>query len=105
MALQMTDQQQVRYSLQAVDAKGFPTKLGDVPTWTPSDPTIISVQPSADGMSCLVVAGVPGAAQLAVLDPATGISGTDDITVVADAVATLVMNAGTPGPQEVSMKK
>jgi len=99
MPVQITDQQQVSYTLIAEDAKGFPTTLTDVPTWTPSDPTIISVTVAPDGMSALVVGLKPGVAQLAVLDPATGISGQDQVTVVPDAAASLVLNAGAPVPQ------
>ena len=105
MPVQITDEQEVQYTLQALDAKGFPTKLSDVPTWTPSDPAVISVQVAADGMSALVVGGIVGQAQLAVSDPGSGLSGADQITVVADVAASLVLTAGVPGPQTVTKKK
>jgi len=99
-SLQLTDIQQDTLALAATDAAGNPATLptGSV-TWSSSDPTILSVTPSNDGMSAIVAAQGPlGAAQVQVavqLDTGT-LTGTLDVSVVASAAATIQIVPGVP---------
>jgi len=99
MSLQLKDTEKASYKLEAVDAKGAPTTLGDVPEWSTSDPAVATVAASADGMSAVVSAVKPGKCQVAVHDPGTGLSGSDELTVVAGVAANLVLTPGTPENQ------
>jgi len=101
MSLQMTDTQQALYTLTAKDAKGAPTSLGDVPEWSLSNPDVASLQVAADGLSALVVAKLPGRATIGVHDPASGLNGSDEITIVGSATASINLTAGAPEEQPV----
>ena len=100
-SLQLTDIQRDSLSLSAADAAGNPTTLpaGSV-TWGVSDPTILAVTPSDDGMSADVAAlGPLGTAQVTVavvLDANTTLTGSLDVAVVASAAATIQIVPGTP---------
>ena len=81
-------------------------RLSNPPTWAAggANPAIIALTPSADGLSCdLVATGTLGTAQVTVSDvtDAAGdsIQGVLDITVVAEAATQLAINAGTPTEQ------
>lgn len=102
----ITDIQKVGYTVTAADAKGNPTALPGVPTWNVSDPSILTITPSADGSSADVAAvGPEGSAQVnvSVADPANPsgapLTGQDVVTVVGSAAATLKLVAGTPVAQ------
>lgn len=94
--VQLTDTQQVTLTVQPEDSKGFPTS--DTLTWSSADDTVVSLQPSADSLSCLVVAGVPGLGVVVTVTDGT-ISATDSFDVVAGGVATLQISEGTPEDQ------
>lgn len=94
--VQLTDTQQVTLTVEAEDSKGFPTS--DSLTWTSSDTTVVSLQPSADTMSCLCVAGNPGLGCVVTVTDGT-ISATDSVDVVPGGAATLVISEGTPEEQ------
>jgi hypothetical protein len=100
--LQLTDIQHDSLILSGTDAAGNPAPLpaGSV-TWGVSDPTILAITPAADGISADVAAQGPlGTAQVTVsvaLDAtSTPKTGSLDVTVVASAVATIQIVAGTP---------
>jgi hypothetical protein len=99
--LQLTDIQDDQLTLSAADAAGNPVPLptGSV-AWATSDPTILTVTPSADGMSAeLGAVGPLGTAQVTVavaVDPSTTLTGSLDVTVVASAAATIQIIPGTP---------
>lgn len=97
---QITDIQSVSYTVTAVDAKGNPTALPGAVTWSVSDPSILTVTPSADGSTAVVAAvGPEGQSQVnASTTDASGkqITGQDIVQVVGSAAATLVLKAGTP---------
>lgn len=106
-ALQMTDSQQTRLSVSEVDKKGNPVDPGAAgfatPQWASSDPSIVAITPSVDGADAVAVAaGKLGTAQITVT-VATGadqpLTGTLDVTVVAGAAASIVINADAPGEQ------
>lgn len=94
--VQLTDTQQVTLTVQAEDSKGFPTS--DNLTWSTADDTVVSLQPSADTMSCLCVAGDPGLGVVVTVTDGT-ISATESFDVVAGGVATLQISEGTPEEQ------
>ena len=95
-AVQLTDTQQVTLSVEPEDSKGFPTS--DTLTWSSSDDTVVSLQPSADTLSCLCVAGNPGAAVTVTVTDGT-ISASDNFDVVPSGTASLVITEGTPEQQ------
>ena len=94
--VQLTDTQQVLLTVQPEDSKGYPTS--DTLTWSSADDTVVSLQPSADTLSCLVVAGVPGLGVVVTVTDGT-ISATDSFDVVPGGVATLQISEGTPEEQ------
>ena len=94
--VQLTDTQQVLLTVQPEDSKGQPTS--DTLTWSSADETVVSLQPSADTLSCLVVAGLPGLGVVVTVSDGT-ISATDSFDVVPGGVATLQISEGTPEEQ------
>ncbi len=96
--VQLTDTQQVTLTVEPEDSKGDPTS--DTLTWSSSDTTgtILTLTPSADTLSCLVVAGVPGLGTVVTATDGT-LSATESIDVLAGAVTSLVITAGTPEEQ------
>jgi hypothetical protein len=94
--VQLTDTQQVTLSVEPEDSKGQPTS--DTLTWSSSDGTVIALQPSADTLSCLCVAGVPGAGIVVTVTDGV-LSASDNFDVVAGAAASLVITEGTPEDQ------
>lgn len=95
-AVQLTDTQQVTLTVAAEDSKGFATS--DSLTWSTADPSVVSLQPSADTMSCLCVAGNPGLGVVVTVTDGT-ISATESFDVVPGGVATLQISEGTPEEQ------
>lgn len=98
-SVQLTDSQKVTLGpVSAVDAKGNPTALGGAVTFTASDPAALSLVPSADGLSCDVLAqSALGTFQVVASDGV--LSGSIDIVVVAGAEASLSIPAGAPVAQ------
>jgi hypothetical protein len=94
--VQLTDTQQVPLSVEPEDSKGFDTS--DTLTWSSSDTTVISLQPSADTLSCLCVAGNPGTGIVVTVTDGT-ISASDNFDVVAGTAASLVITEGVPEEQ------
>lgn len=105
MALLLTDTQKVTFSIQPVDAKGFPAKVDGAPVWGVSDPTVGTITAAADGLSAEFVAGVPGVCQVTVdadADLGAGIvplRGTADVEVEAGPAVNLTVTAGVPSEQ------
>lgn len=99
--LVLKDNQQVPLAVMGVDAAGNTVALPNPPSWSlaGSNPEIITLTPSADGMSAEVSAtGKLGTAQVVVSDVVgTGtIQGILDIQVVAGDLAGINVTAGTP---------
>jgi hypothetical protein len=94
--VQLTDTQQVTLSVAAEDSKGF--AVSDTLTWSSADDTIVSLQPAADGMSCLCVAGNPGTGNVVTVTDGT-LTATESFDVVPSGVATLTITPGTPEDQ------
>lgn len=97
--MQLADNQQVSMTVEATDAKGFATtEAGDVVvTWDTSDAAVVNLQPAANGMTCLAVAGNPGSALVTVSDGTN--SGSLAVDVTSGPAVSLVVNAGTPEDQ------
>ena len=93
MSVTMTDSQEVTYTVEAEDSRGF--AVSDTLTWSSDDAgAFVTVTPSADTLSCVFAAVDPGTANISVTDGT--LSATDVITVDAGAVASLVLTPGTP---------
>jgi hypothetical protein len=99
-SVQLTDTQQVTLSVQAVDSKGYPTTDANL-TWATADSTIVSLQPAADAMSCLVVAGQPGLGCVVTVSDGDR-NATESFDVVGGGIATLQVTVGTPEEQPVA---
>jgi hypothetical protein len=99
-AVQLTDTQQVTLSVAEADSKGQPV-TGDTLAWTVDNPGVVAITPSADGYSCLCVAGTDGTATVTVTDSSVTppLAGSEAFTVVSGVAASLVLNAGTPEAQ------
>lgn len=97
--MQLRDNQQFTASLAPVDKKGAPAQVqpGSV-VWT--GPNFIALTPSADGLSCLIVAQGIGTGQVTASadadlgDGVTTISGTLDVEVISGEATSLGITAG-----------
>ena len=98
--VQLTDLQQVTLSVAEVDSKNQPVTTDSL-AWSVDQPGVIAITPSADGYSCLCVAGTDGTAVVTVTDNSVTppLTGTDTIPVVSSAATSLVLNEGTPEDQ------
>jgi hypothetical protein len=96
-AVQLTDLQQVTLSVAEQDSKGQPV-TADALTWAVDNPGVVAITASADGYSCLCVAGTDGTAVVTVTDNSVTppLTGSDTITVVSSAATSLVIGEGTP---------
>lgn len=91
MEMQLSDTQEVDYTLAGKDAKGFDV-TGEAFSATSSDETVVTVLQAGDIFTA--VAGVPGSAVLTFSEAASGLSVTEAIDVVAGGVATISVTAG-----------
>lgn len=99
--LVLTDEQKVSLSISFLDAEGNPTTVTEVPVWTVSDPALLAVTPSADGLSAEVTTVGPlGTGQVTVSVTGSDIQGTLtgvlDVQVIGSAAASIAITAGTP---------
>lgn len=106
MAVTLPDDKQFTATISVVDAKGNPALIDGIATWASSDPTLVAVTPSVDGLSALVVAvGALGTTQVTVTADADlgsgvrAITGLLDVTVVAGEAVGLTVTAGPLEPQ------
>lgn len=103
MALVLTDEQKVGLSLAPRTAAGNPASLDGAPVWSVSDPAVLDLVVSDDGLSATVSAKGLGAAQVSVVadadldsDETRELTGVLDVLVVAAEAATLGVTAGIP---------
>lgn len=101
--LTLTDEQKVSLAIDPRTAAGNPAHVDGVPLWSVSDPNVLSITTSDDGLSATVVTlGPLGTSQVSVAadaDLGAGVrtlTGILDIEVVAAEAATLGITAGTP---------
>jgi hypothetical protein len=106
MAVTLTDTQKVSASIQPVDVHGHPALVDGIPVWTTSDPTLLEVVPSLDGMNAEILAsGEIGIGQVIVeadADLGEGVvtlTGILDVTVIGGAAVALEISVGTPEEQ------
>jgi len=104
MSFTLTDNQSVVITLGFADKKGNPTGPpagAQLPVWMVDVPTVMSLTPAADGMSCVVAAVGPlgdATVSVAVADAsgAALASGKAVGTVISEAPSQVVLNVGTP---------
>lgn len=98
----LSDVDQVTFTLSAADAKGADVPVpSDTWTWALADPdnTGSTLTVSADTLSATVAAGTPdttGTLTLSVTGQTSGLTGAEAILVVASAATTIGLVAGTP---------
>lgn len=95
MATVLKDSEQVDFTVEADDAKGYPTVDPSAITAAIDDTTVASV--SQNGATITVVAGAPGNAVLSVSDGT--ITVTEAINVTPGDVAAFKLTPGTPTAQ------
>lgn len=97
----MTDTQKAPLSIEPVDKAGNPAPVEGPPSWEASDPNLLDVTPSADGLSAVISAKGPlGSCQVTVnadADVGEGvvpITGVLDVQIVAGQAVALKISAG-----------
>ena len=102
--MQMTDSQTAVAHLEAQTAEGNPAKLDTAPTWATSDAAIVLVEPSADGMTCVISSPTPAPLGSAVVTVEAVVKGnTISATLAMDIVAgtAAILNITTDEPTDV----
>ena len=111
MANITTDQEFPSVVLAIFEKDGTtPAKVNGIPVWASSDPTILSVAPTADGMGAVVKTVAPGTGRITVSAdaditggppiPITGVS--EDIIVTmgtSTMAAVMKLTMGPPAPK------
>jgi hypothetical protein len=91
-----------------VDAKNNPAKVEGAPVWTSSEPSFVTVEPSADGLSAVIKAVGPTTATpvqinvTADADLGEGvkpITGLLEVSVIAGEAVAVAISAATPEEQ------
>ena|SRR5579863_8620115 len=106
LSITMTDQQQETVTLNPVNVNKQPAKLYSVPVWAVQSGDV-TLQPAADGMSCVIVSGSDEASVVKVSaegDPTPGVNTVTDlinVTVTPTEAVDLGPTAGTPVPKVV----
>ncbi len=105
-AILTATQKLVGCAIDPRDSKGNPAPVDGVPQWATSDPAVVTVTPSADGLSADVVAVGLGTAQVSVVADADldagetrELTGTLDVQVKAAEAVTLGITTPTPVEQ------
>lgn len=105
MGITITDSQKVNIEIRPLDTKNNPAPVEDV-KWMVDNSEMLALQPSDDGLSCIVSAVGPlGKANVSVTGDAQigpgedRIAGVMEITVVAGQAKTFALVAGTPEEQ------
>ncbi len=100
LMLMLTVDQKTTLRISPKDSHGNPSELDSVPEWTTSDPSVLTVTPSEDGMTAaLTVTGTIGTSQVNVSadvrkgDEVLTRSGMLDVQVVAGETATIEIAA------------
>lgn len=92
--MQLHDDEQVTYTVDTEDAKGFDTD--ETLEWAADNADVVTLVPGENGRTCTVLAGAPGSAIITVtapnLDPP--LSATEAIDVLPGGTATITLTAG-----------
>lgn len=106
MAFSLGATQQVDLATKILDRKGNPAKVDGVPVWATDNTELLSLAPSADGLSCLVSAvgplGSGVVSMTADADLGAGVValvGSIDIEVTAGVATVISLTPGTPTEQ------
>lgn len=102
----LKDSEKVSVAVEFVSAGGNPAKVDGAPSWESSDPSILTVTPATDGMSCMVTTvGPVGTTRVTCKADADLGAGMKEITlmgdfeVVAGEAVGGSFNVGTPEPR------
>lgn len=101
----MKDSEKATASLAVADAKGFPISpapaFDAIPAWAIDDSSVASLSPSADGLSCDVIALKPGSVNLSVSAAVGGkpFAGSLPVLVVAGDASEISISLGSPVAQ------
>lgn len=102
----LADSQQVEITIKVVDKKGQPAQTDGPPAWLTDNSEVLSLTPSADGLSCTVAAVGPlGTATVSVTADADlgagkiDLAGSLEIEVTAGQATALTLTPGTPSEQ------
>lgn len=101
--MQMTDIQEAVAHIQAVDAEGNAATLDSAPTWTSSDPSIVTVTPAPDGLTAVIGSPSPaplGSAVVTVSAQVGGntVSGTLAVDIIGSAATAINITTDAPTP-------
>ena len=102
--MQMTDVQQCVASVKATTIEGNPAGALDTPPkWTSSDNAIVLVEPSPDGMTCVIKSPSPGPLGSAVVTVTADVDGepleaTLAVDIIASDAAKLEITTTAPTP-------
>ena len=102
MGLILTDEQKATLSVAFKTAAGHDAVVDGVPAWNVSDPAVLVLTPSADGLSAVIASGSIGLSQVSVIADAdlgpgiASITGTLDVEVKPAQAVTVGINAGAP---------
>ncbi len=108
MSLILQDDQKVTLAVRPIDAAGNPAAIDGAPAWTVegANPEILTLAPSADGLSCeALTVGPLGTCQVKVAaDARIGpevktITGVLDIEVRGGEAVSLAVDASVPVPR------
>ena len=101
--LVLTDSQFVTLTVAPVTKAGNPAKIDGAPKWAVSNPNLLTLEVSEDGLSCKAVStGTLGDVQINVVADAdmgegvVEITGVLEVSVKAGAAASVAVTAGTP---------
>lgn len=104
--LVLTDLQKAALGVAFLDAMGNPAAVEGPPVWASSDETLVTVTAAEDGLSAVATTVGPlGSCQVSVVADADlgagveNITGTLDVTVVADKATSVAISTGTPEPR------
>lgn len=104
-AVTMTDTEKVSCSIAATDKRGNPTQMpAGTTSWSVDNPNVLTLNPSADGSTCDVLAAGPlGTATVTVKVADTSgntlAAGTLDVTVQSGAATQISVTPTTPVEQ------
>jgi hypothetical protein len=96
--------QSVSGTLKPESSPGVPAPVDGIPEWTSSNPSIASVEPSADGLSARVTYVGAGTSQIGATVDADMTTGTRALNVIDDVICavqeatTVGIEWGTPEP-------
>lgn len=103
LMLRLTDEQKATATIRPKTAAGNPATIDGTPAWSVSNPDVLDLVVSEDGMTATITAKGPlGTSQVSVTadadlgDGVRALTGTDDVEVVAAEAATIGIEFGTP---------